>query len=265
MISSRDQFCAEHPEQRHLVNNRSWGAICLGDAGPALVLLPGTLGRADIFWNQMLALQGQVRILALSYPATGGIEDWVVDINDLMRLHGINRATVLGSSLGGYVAQYFTAVYSKKADNLIAANTLPSTAILANIPPYNTDIDALPADQLMTGFRKGLQEWAVEEPHRAELVDLLLAEVAGRIPENELRARLKALQGGPVLPSQTLSKQSIFTVESADDRLIPQQVSDALRAQLDPVRSTCFEHGSHFPYITEPARYTQMLRDILDL
>jgi len=265
MISRRDQFSNVHPEQRHSVNGRSWGAIALGDTGPALVLLPGTLGRADIFWNQIDALQGQVRILALSYPATGSIEEWVVDIRDLMQMHSIEKATVLGSSLGGYVAQYFTAIYPEMADNLIAANTLPSTAILANTPPYNADIDAIPADQLMAAFRKGLLEWAVDEPDRADLVDLLLAEVAGRIPETELRSRLKALQGGPVLPAQTLSTQNIYTVESSDDRLIPQAVSDGLRAQLDPVQTMVFEQGSHFPYITEPVRYIQMLRDILGL
>ena len=254
-----------HPEQRLEVNGRSWGAISLGNSGPALVLLPGTLGRADIFWNQMDALQNQARILALSYPETGGVTEWTQDICVLMQSYSMASATVLGSSLGGYVAQYLAATHPEIVDNLIAANTLPSIEVLASTPPYNTDIDALPGADLMAGFRKGLVDWAVEEPHRADLVDLLLAEVAGRIPEAELRTRLKALQGAPELPAQKLPKKHIFTVESQDDRLIPPPVRAALRQHLDPQRSVSFEHGSHFPFVTEPQSYTQMIREILGL
>lgn len=265
LIKSRDRFCTRFPENRQTVYGREWGYVRVGLRGPALLLLPGTLGRGDIFWNQIEALHGQARILALTYPETGGIIDWCGDIAALMQAQSIKSATVLGTSLGGYVVQYFAATRPELVDNLIAANTLPSVGFLANIPPYSADIDALPADDLMRGFADGLRSSAVDEPHRAELVALLLEEVSGRIPVAELRARLNALKFGPELPVQTLDKAHIFTVESQDDRLIPEPVRAAVRAALNPQRSVVFEQGSHFPYVTEPDAYTDMLRQILGL
>jgi hypothetical protein len=41
-----------------------------------LFLIPGTLGRGDVFWQQITALNGRLRIIATSYPATGGVADW---------------------------------------------------------------------------------------------------------------------------------------------------------------------------------------------
>lgn len=265
LIQSRDRFCRQFPEQRTRVNGREWGYVKAGAQGPALLLLPGTLGRADIFWNQIYALHGQARLLALTYPETGSIIEWCDDICALLDTHGIESATVLGSSLGGYVAQYFAATQPKRVDNLIAANTLPGVAFLKTIPPYSADLDTLPADELMHGFSTGLTLWAQEEPSRADLAELLLAEVAGRIPPAELRARLKALKHGPELPLQQLGKAHIFTVESTDDRLIPAPIRAAVRAALSPQYSEVFERGSHFPYITEPTRYTDMIRNILQL
>lgn len=265
LINRRNQFCKRSPEQRSRVNGREWGYIKAGSTGPALLLLPGTLGRADIFWNQIEALHGQAQILALTYPASGGIAEWGEDIVALMDTHSIQSATVLGSSLGGYLAQYFAAIKPELVDNLIAANTLPSVDFLTNIPPYSADINAIPAADLMQGFSDGLTQWAVDEPHSAELVELLLAEVSGRIPTAELRARLNALKFGPELPKQPLPKARIFTVESQDDRLIPEPIRTAVREALDPHESFVFKHGSHFPYITHPERYTDMIRKILAL
>jgi pimeloyl-ACP methyl ester carboxylesterase len=265
LIKSRDEFCNTHPEVCMDINGRSWGVLQVGEVGPALVLLPGTLGRGDIFWNQIDALKGRVRILALSYPKDGSIEEWCEDILALMDANGMQKATILGSSLGGYVAQYLAAIYAEKVDELIASNTLNTVSILSNIPPYNSDINGTPIDDLRKGFSAGMIPWAKEEVDRAELVDLLMIEVSGRIPEAELKMRLNALKRGPELPPVTLGKEHIFTVESLDDRLIPPPVRDAVRARLDPLRSYKFVRGSHFPYITHPEAYTALIVEVLGL
>jgi len=260
LISARNRFSARIPEQKITINTRKWGVVQAGETGPALLLLPGTLGRADIFWQQIEALLGQVRILALSYPETGSIIDWCTDIDTLLGDHKFTSTTVLGSSLGGYLAQYYAATRPQQVARLVAANTLPDLSILAQSPPYNSDIDAVPEADLMSGFTDKLQDL-----EQVDLAGLLLSEVEGRIPVAELRNRLKALQGGAALPRQSLDQSNIFTVESDDDQLIPPAVRDALRAALDPKHAYVFENGTHFPYVTQPQKYTAMLTEILEL
>ncbi|MBB3019665.1 pimeloyl-ACP methyl ester carboxylesterase [Microvirga lupini] len=265
LIADRDRFAARHPEQRILINGREWGYVSVGDSGPALLLIPGTLGRGDIFWQQIESLEGRTRILAVTYPQSGGITEWASDLAELCGRIGLDRLTVLGSSLGGYLAQYFAAAYPHITERLIAANTLNSVAGIAARPPYSSDLDNAPIEELRVGFGRGLGAWRDAHPDQAELVDLLMAEVGGRISEPELRARLNALKHGPELPPLNLPREGIVTIESADDPLIPPPMREAVRARLKPTFAYRFEWGGHFPYVARPDLYVSLLEEQLGL
>lgn len=43
---------------------------------PTLVLVPGTLGMADIFWNQIVALKGKARVISLTVPPRSTSSSW---------------------------------------------------------------------------------------------------------------------------------------------------------------------------------------------
>ena len=265
LIQACDHFGAGQPEEQVLINNRVWGVLNVGMHGPALVLLPGTLGRGDIFWQQIEDLSGRARILALTYPETGGIEDWARDITKLMQKAGLEKATVLGTSLGGYLAQYFAATYPEMVENLVAANTLGAVGFLANTPPYNQALDNIPIESLRQGFVTALQGKKRGNPERNDLTGFLLREVDGRISEAELRARLKSLRFGPPLPEQTLTSEHIYCVESADDPIIPEMLRQDLRERLAPARTFRFFHGHHFPYLIQPDAYTGLLKEVIGL
>ncbi len=265
LITARDAFLVGTPEKRLVINGRDWGVIRVGDTGPALILIPGTLGRADVFWQQIAALAGRARILALSYPETGGVEDWADDIAGMIKAERLEGAVVLGSSLGGYLAQYVTAKYPALVGGLVAANTLVSAKGIDQKPPYMFDVLNMPIADLRAGFEMGLNSWLDPANPYANLAGLLLAEVAGRIPEPELRARIQALKTAPELTAQSLPKEAIFTIESDDDHLIPPPMRQAVRDALDPGRSFRFVAASHFSYVARPEDYTAMLREVLGL
>ena len=265
LIAARDSFAKNHPEQRLQLNIRDWGLVHVKGKGPTLLILPGTLGRGDIFWQQIEALEGRANILALSYPDSGSIADWSDDISALLDQHNIAKTTVLGSSLGGYLAQYFAASFPNNIEHLIAANTLSSVYGLDQFPPYSLDLENVSIDKLRAGFIMAMQQTVHEHPERADLVDLLLKEVSGRITEAEIRARLSALKTGPQLPDISLSSEQITTIESQDDPLIPASMREAVRARLQPNTSYNFLVGSHFPYVIKPQQYTALIEICLGL
>ena len=264
MIAARDVFSAEHPEQRVILNGRDWGVLDVGK-GPVLMLIPGTLGRGDVFWNQIAALKDRLRIVAVSYPSKGGVEEWADDMVQLLDKLNIPSATILGSSLGGYLAQFIAGTHPTRISRLIAANTLHSAKGIDQMPPYALDLEASPIDTLRAGFGKGLGGWAKAHPDQAELVELLLQEAGGRILESELRARLSALKFGPELPAPAIDAAKIVTIEVDDDPLIPPQMREAVRARLSPSVAYKFTDGGHFPYLARPADYTSLLEQVMGL
>ena len=182
LIAARDRFAETHPETRVTLNGREWGYVDAG-SGPVLILIPGTLGRCDIFWQQIEALSDRLRIVATTYPDSGGVADWAGDIVSLMDHLGIGSATVLGSSLGGYLAQYIAGVSPERIERLVAANTLHSVIGADKRMPYALDLKNAPIEDLRAGFGTGLKGWRETHPDQSDLVDLLLMEVGGRIPE----------------------------------------------------------------------------------
>ncbi|GAB4258732.1 MAG: hypothetical protein Kow0013_00810 [Pararhodobacter sp.] len=260
LLEARDAFARSIPETRVSLGGRDWGVIDTGGAGPCLLLLPGTLGRADVFWQQIDALRPEVRVLAVSYPASGGVADWAADLAALLDARGVARTAVLGSSLGGYVAAYLAAVYPDRVSHLFAANTLASTEGIAARPPYSLDLWAAPIDTLRGGFAMAMQAWGDAHPDQAPLVEFLLAEVAGRIPEGEMRARLAALKEAPPLPPDPRAPGDTSVIESADDPLLPPPLREGVRARYPGGAAYRFAWGGHFPYVLRPALYTALIR-----
>ncbi|MDF2372870.1 MAG: alpha/beta hydrolase [Rhizobiaceae bacterium] len=264
LIESRNRFATAYPETRMVLNGRDWGLRDVGQ-GPALILIPGTLGRGDVFWNQIVALSDRLRIVAVSYPSSGGVAEWAEDIALMMDKLGIAKASVLGSSLGGYLAQYFAATSPDRTTRLIAANTLHSVVGLDQRMPYALDLQNAPIEDLRAGFGAGLGAWAEAHPDQVELVELLLQEAGGRILESELRARLSALKTGPELPAMPLPATDIVTIQADDDPLIPPEMRAAVRARLSPSVAYRFLDGGHFPYVARPADYTALLEQVMGL
>ena len=264
LIAARDSFAEAHPETRVTLNGNEWGYIDAGE-GPVLILIPGTLGRCDIFWQQIEALKDRLRIVATTYPATGGVRAWADDLVALMDHLGIDTATVLGSSLGGYMAQYLAGHAPERVERLVAANTLHSVEGMDQRMPYALDLHTAPIDDLRAGFGTGLGQWKETHPDQADLVDLLLMEVGGRIPEPELRSRLLALKEGPELPAAGIPVERIFTIEADDDPLIPPEMRRAVRARLKPAAAYRFTSGGHFPYVARPEDYTALLEQVMGL
>lgn len=265
MIEQRDQFSNRNPEQTLVLNGREWGVIKTGNSGPALLLIPGTLGRADIFWQQIERLSNRVTVLSVTYPDTHDIAEWADDLALMLDRYEIKSATVLGSSLGGYLAQFFAATYPECTDGLIAANTLSSVAGLTEKPPYSADIANTPIEILREGFLAGIKVRAHEEPEYQALTDMLVSEVEGRIPADHLKARLLALKHAPLIPEIALGPEKIFVIEAEDDPLIVEPVRAKVRKTLSPSVTYRFKHGGHFPYVVRPDAYLSILEECLGL
>ncbi|MCB1359909.1 MAG: alpha/beta fold hydrolase [Rhodobacter sp.] len=265
LMAARDAFLARFPESRVDLDGRDWGLIDTGGTGAVFLFLPGTLGRSDVFFQQIEPLAADMRVLAVSYPDSGGVIDWAASLVTLLDRLGIGRVCVLGSSLGGYLAQYFAGTYPDRVQHLFAANTLHEIVEAAHRPPYSLDLWTAPIEDLRKGFHLGMTAWVQAHPDHAEMVEFLLTEADGRIPEPELRARLDGIKTGPDLPPLSHEPGAATVIESADDPLIPPPMRAAVRARNAPAPAFRFAWGGHFPYLIRPALYTGLLRARLGL
>ena len=119
-------FRKQFPERQVTAGRMKWGVIeaKAKKGAPTLVLVPGTMGMADIFWNQIVALAGWARVISLTVPPSEDIVKLADGLKALFDKLRIEKAHLLGSSLGGFLVQHFAARHPGRIEKLYVANTL---------------------------------------------------------------------------------------------------------------------------------------------
>ena len=125
---------SRYPARIVRTSDLEWRIRDTGGGRTVLVLLPGSLGNADIFYLQLLHLASRVRCIAIDYPGaqTAALADGLAALLDTLE---IDRANLLGSSLAGYWLQTFGSRHHRRIKSLILASTFRGSHDLRNHPP----------------------------------------------------------------------------------------------------------------------------------
>ncbi|MAP80271.1 MAG: alpha/beta hydrolase [Aequorivita sp.] len=110
------------------INYNSWGD------GPAVVLLHGFL-ESSTMWQPVIAqLSKKNKVIAIDLPGHGksgtiseehSMELMAEVVNEILLHLNISSATLIGHSMGGYVALALTERFSEKVNKLILLNSSP--------------------------------------------------------------------------------------------------------------------------------------------
>lgn len=256
-------FRRHHPERRLRLDGQDWGVIDTGGAPgqPTLLMLPGTLGTASLFWNQIAALAPRARVVALTLPAIARIDRLADSLARLLLKLRVGPATVVGSSLGGYLAQMLAARHPARVKRLVIGNSLsdpPMTRQVTNhIPP--AVLASLPAGMHQGIILASVRAWPVPEPAVATLKRLLIESGTRHLGPRLLKSRVLAVQAGGTVPKLRLPSSRIAVIDCADDPLLPRAVQDDVVRRYPGAAHYRLPVGGHYPYVLRPARYTGIL------
>jgi maspardin len=91
------------------VNGTSWEYVSMGAGEETILFLHGMTGAYDIWWHQLDALQADYRVIAVTYPAVDTLAEMEAGVLSILDAEGVDKFNVVGTSLGGYFAQYLVA------------------------------------------------------------------------------------------------------------------------------------------------------------
>ncbi|MBI1774982.1 MAG: alpha/beta hydrolase [Proteobacteria bacterium] len=255
----QETFRKRHRERRVEAGGLGWGVIQTKGrkGGPTLILVPGTLGTADIFWNQMAALGQHVRIVSLTVPNARTITGLADALAKLMDKLGIAKASLLGSSLGGYLVQHFAARHPERIETLFVANTLIDPTRLRG--PSVAEARRMPAKQHLEINQARVRTMPTPDAG-FKLMQKALLDAGLRLGAATLKMRVLIVRGGPPVPKLSLPQSRIVTIDSKDDQILPQAELAAVRRRYPKARHVRLPMGGHFPYITRPEIYIELFR-----
>ena len=101
--ASLQAFRASYPTSTIIVDGVTWEYLAMGKGSKTIAFLHGMTGSYDIWWQQLEALKGNYRVIALTYPAVGSLEEMEKGVLAILDPEGVTNFDVVGQVCGGKV------------------------------------------------------------------------------------------------------------------------------------------------------------------
>ena len=240
-----------------------WRYYALGEGPRTLLFLHGMAGAGDIWFQQLGAYAGRWRVVAPTYPATGSLEVLASGVWAVLDAVGARQAVVVGSSLGGLLAQYLAARQPERVERAVFANTFPPGHPEILKGRHLVTLARWLPERLVLGMmlRNARQKLVPAAGGDALLAYYLEEQYTHRMHKVGVLARSRAIFE-TFAPPEPQMPHAVF--EAANDPLVPPRARADLKARYPQAFVRDLGAVGHFPYLSHPERFNAALGAFLE-
>lgn len=259
-------FRERHPLREIQAAGKKWRYASIGDANQTVLFLHGMGGGYDIWWQQIMALQGRYRVISVTYPPVHGLARLADGVLAILEKERIQRIHLVGSSLGGYLAQYLAAKLPHRIQKAVFANTFPPNRMIAEKSAgMRRLLSLLPEWAVMRSFRKTIVEKIYPASGYSELVKAYMLEQShGMMRKNQFASRFLCVLDDFEAPDIDASGLPVLIIEADNDPLVEEALREMLKATYPSAAVKMMSDAGHFPYLNRAEEYTKLLEDFFE-
>lgn len=244
------------------VNERVWKYY---DSGPKeatpLVCIPGASGTADVFYRQMISLCPRgYRVISVQFDAYDTHQAWCKGFDRFLDKIAINKIHLLGTSLGGYLAQCYAQYRAARVESLILNNTFCDTQYFHDHAPCAAMFSIMP-EFMLKRIILGNFPTTTLEMEVANSVDFMVEQLEV-LTQSELAGRLTLnCTLGPLKPgSVTLSQDNITIIDCMDDVALTESQREEVYKFYPDARVAHLKTGGNFPYLSRADEFNMHIQ-----
>lgn len=261
-IASLAAFRTAYPPSTLEIDGVGWEYLSMG-AGQAVLFLHGMGGAYDIWFQQFEALKDEFLLIAITYPCVESLAQMETGLLSVLDEVGVSSFSVLGTSLGGYIAQYLVARHLDKVNQAVFANTFPpNDFIVKQYGALGQALPFLPARLIAQVMRWQYKSRIYPPSGYDELTLAYLNETLYRFTKADLIGRYYCLVESFDPPDLSGGEIPVMVIEASNDPLVGAELRQALKATY-PLAEVVTLGNGHFPYLSQPVFYTEKLRRFL--
>jgi pimeloyl-ACP methyl ester carboxylesterase len=253
-----------------------------GSDRPVLLFLHGWSSNWQIFLLNIAAFMDTHRVLAIDLPGFGAsdlpreplsIQGYARTVDAVCDALGVERVSVVGNSMGGFVGAELALSFATRVDRLVLVSAaglsterlprVPSLAaarVVAAGTPYATRLQSSVVRR--PRLRRAAMQWVLRYPEKVSVP--LAHELVLSFGKPGFVAGLQAIMDYSYRERLPEIDVPVLVVWGCNDLLVP--VADAYAyAELigDNARIEVFEDTGHVPMLERPSRFNELLRGFL--
>jgi class 3 adenylate cyclase len=187
------------------------------------------------------------------------LEQRIGDINAVMDAEGIERASVMGLSEGGLMAQLFAAMHPERVDRLVLINSLPGASAWRHLGQYSErplpsfEEQVARVLQLIETWGRDptfLAEWFMpSQRENASFLRWLARYQRQTASPADFRRQVESLRSLDATDSLASIKAPTRVIHIAGDRVVPVAAGRFLAARIPGADYVEIEGGDHFCWV----------------
>lgn len=242
-----------------------------GPADGPVIVFSNSLGTDFRIWDAVVAdLERDYRLvlydkrghgLSEATPAPYALTDHVGDLAALLDHLGVGRATIVGLSVGGLIAQGLAALRPELVERLVLCDTAHK---IGNDELWNSRIDAVTRDGIASLADGIMQRWftpAFRRPDNADFAGYMA--MLTRTTVDGYAGTSAALRDADLTESTRALKVPVLCLVGDHDGSTP---PDLVRSTAELIEGAQFEivaDAGHLPCIEQPQATVKLIRQFL--
>ncbi len=238
-------------------------------AGPSVILLHGMVGTATDWASSLRPVSRKFHVYALDQIGFGRsskplieykIGTFVDFLQEFMRVKGISKATVVGNSLGGWIAVDFAATHPELVDRMVLVDASGLDApVHRNVP-----VDMNPSS--LEGMRK---VWELLFYNKGLATDSLVrGSWENRLRDGDsytIQRLVAALVAGTQFEDSKVGsiRARTLLIWGRNDEVVPTEVGERFQKAIAGSKLVLIDHCGHVPQIEKPAEFNKVLSEFL--
>lgn len=268
------------------VANRPINVIEMGE-GPAMVFVHGLSGSWPNWLEQLTVFAQGHRVIAMDLPGFGHspmpeehitISVYARILDGLLETLGVDAATLVGNSMGGFVSAELAIAYPQRVERLVLVSAAGISTYrhrdVERIEPYLRRI--APMIAVYTGWTAAKSDWVARRPGLRNLTLGLVTRHPSRLPPalaaEQLRGAgkpgfMQALRANIDYPvKERLPEIACPTliVWGDEDKIIPVGDASIFEELIPNSRKVVFEGTGHMAMLERPAAFNELLNAFVE-
>lgn len=236
----------------------NWRWFESGDGPDALILLPGAVGGADIFFIVFRRFAASRRVLAIDVPYVDDAARVLEGLDALLESRGVRRGVFLGASFSGLLVQVYARRFPQRTRALILSHTAALDASRARRERRSAAVAARLPLWLTRGLLKIVVRLLLRKSPQAPLFRRLYFDALDGLSREDLVSRY--LLGASLEEQEgTAWHGPVLIIHSNDDVVARPAEQARLRAAYPAADWHEFPGAGHSAYSLDPERYADVL------